>query len=133
MQQFITSSEACALLDRILQTVQSLSQAIIDIDRRTAPLVLESALPPVIVGEPSVPPPDERPIAPALTIKLSDLIREGMAARERRQRRPHPLKPRHSPPEATPIQLHARKRSKRPLRPTRDVEVVYRKNYRLVS
>lgn len=138
MQQFITSSEACALLDRVLQTVQSLNQARIDIVQRTTPPVLQPALPPVIVEEPIVLPSEDRPIAPVLTIKLSDLIREGAAAKERQRHRQRHHKAPSRPPtqEPPPILLHARQRPKRPLRPVRqarEVEVVYRRNYRLVS
>jgi hypothetical protein len=136
MQQFITSSEACALLDRILQTVQSLKLATAEVIQRTSPPAPQPVLPPAIVEEPTVLPLDERPIAPVLTIKLSDLIRESTAAKERRQQRQVPRLQKRAPDEPAPLLLHARPRPQRPLRPirqVREVEVVYRRNYRLVS
>lgn len=131
MQQFITSSEACALLDRILQTSQSLNKAISkyvlpNIQTKPAataipspPPVAETAVLPMKKAEPAVPSIDDAPIAPVLTIKLSDLVREGEYSRQRRLqqqrgRNQRPPKPRHK-------------------RQMRDVEVLYKRGFRMVS
>jgi hypothetical protein len=118
MQQLTTSAEACALLDRVLQTVQTLNRALASLQPQV-PSSAPQARPLPMVVRPVLPQLEDA-VAPVLTIKLSDLMREGTAARERRQQHTRPQRPN-------------RPRSK-PLRPQlRDVEVIYRKSYRVAS
>lgn len=128
MQQFITSTEACALLDRILQTVQTLNRARASLSpvQTRAPAIQERQPPPQplvfstpVVGTVVLPQPKE-PVIPVLTIKLADLMREGSAARARRQQHNRPPRP-------------TQRTRPKPLRPERDVEVIYRKSYRVAS
>jgi hypothetical protein len=116
MQQFITSAEALALLDRVLQTSQSLSAAI---DRFVRPIAA-APIQPVIVEEPTVLPEPPCPVAPVLTIKLADLMRESAAYQRR-----HPT-PKPKPQRTRPVIRNLTKTQ-------RDAEVLYRRSFRMVS
>lgn len=126
MQQFISSAEASALLDRILQTSQSLNRAIAQLavpvvakPVTPTPMAVEASLSPVEEAKLEVLPPPQRTVASVLTIKLADLVRESARAQQRRQA----LNPKHrSAPRPIPI----RKRGK-------EVEVVIRRSFRMVS
>src|SRR3954470_16711881 len=97
MQQFISSVEAQALLDRILQTSQSLNRAIAElavpvVEKHTAPtpVTVEASLSSVEKAKLEELSPPSRTVAPALTIKLADLIRESARAQQRRRQTLHP-------------------------------------------
>jgi hypothetical protein len=119
MQQFITSSEACALLDRVLKTVQSLNSAlelyvtkpIIQAQPLPAPAENMAVLPAVERVVPA-------PKAPVLTIKLSDLIRESENVQRRNKQHARHRRSNHQP---------------RHKRQAPNVEVVYRRSHRLAS
>jgi hypothetical protein len=125
MQQFISSVEAQALLDRILQTSQSLNRAIAQL---AAPVVETRIVPPPVTEEASLSSVEEakvevlplppRTVAPALTIKLADLVRESTRAQQRHRQTLHPK------PQPRPIPI--RKRGK-------EVEVLIRRSFRMVS
>lgn len=135
MQQFITSSEACALLDRILQTSQSLNWAINEYVRKDPLKPVIAAQPePVsaaIVPEPVVLPEPPRAVAPVLTIKLSDLMQARDEARRRRTQRGSQPQPAQEVRQARP-ERNERPPQHRP-KPLprsapRDVEVIYRRS-----
>jgi hypothetical protein len=136
MQQFITSSEACALLDRILQTSQSLNRAINEYVRNDPFAKPPEPIQAAILPEPVVLPTPERAVAPVLTIKLSDLMRVTDESRRRRTQRPSRPQPEkaHSAPSPT---SRPKEPSRRPMRSTRapEVEVIYRRSpsFRMVS
>lgn len=124
MQQYISSAEACTLLDRVLQTVQSLKTARAMFVQRIQvqapppppPQPEEALVSSVIEAEPALPPTDTRRVAPVLTIKLADLVQAGNAARARR------------------VQTGKSQRTaSRPQHNVRKVEILYRKGFRLVS
>lgn len=134
MQQFITSSEACGLLDRVLASVQNLNAA--------KAFMLSSVpnqvtLPATAAAEEECRPPIETvatpmtcelPVTssskkPVLTIKLGDLLREGEAARERRAQHNRPPRSTNRPiikPRQTPRNLP-------PMREIRTIEVLYKR------
>lgn len=132
MRQFITSTEACGLLDRLLSTVQNLNQTRMELfgkDIEEVPMVesrceeawapLETIIPPMF-EEPARLPKMERPV---LTIPLGDLLREGAAARERRgQHNPRPQRP-----VARPSRPRQPPRTNPPLRELRTIEVLYKR------
>jgi hypothetical protein len=110
MQQFLSSEEACVLLDTVLRTAQGLRRA----------FEAHGFLGTVAVDQadttPSKPP-LEPPVAPVLTIPLAALQREGELARRRRNQRSGRVNvPRRAPP-----------RSRTP------TEVIYRRGFKLVS
>jgi hypothetical protein len=137
MQQFLTSTEACGLLDRILASVQNLNATKASLfpsetnqvelmataaaeEEREAPP--ETLIPPMMEEMPVLPA-FERPVAPVLTIKLGDLLREGAAARERRAQHVRPPRPITRPPviqRQTPRNLP-------PMREIRTIEVLYKR------
>jgi hypothetical protein len=134
MQQFITSAEACALLDRILQTSQSLNRAFDEYVRKD-PLspppqpVVAAPIPAAIVAQPALLPQPMRPVAPVLTIKLSDLMNARDEARRRRAQRqtepsPQPQRAASAPP---PAPMHRPKALPRTHQRPREVEVIYRR------
>lgn len=109
-------AEACALLTRVLHTLQSLDRALALTVRKERPPV--PLVPTPLVAEA---PPKRRA---ALTIKLSDLQREGELARRRRPALPAPEPPTRSKPPS--LRPKAQRR-------VREAEVIYRKNFKLVS
>jgi hypothetical protein len=116
MQQYITSAEACQLLDRVLQTVQSLNAAFSALFPPPATIPEVRALE-ATVPEPSVVPAPE-PVAPVLTIKLSDLVRASDNVQRRNKQHKRHQRQNHQP-------RHERR--------VRNVEVVYRRAFRMVS
>lgn len=127
MHHNLSAAEACALLDRVLQTVQSLSEAYERLFPKV-PVSVEAQPANTQIhrekeAEQIVVPIVKRPVAPVLTIKLSDLVREG----ERAQRRKQTTTPSQRPP-AKRVPFRDRRRG-----PPREVEVIYRKGIRLVS
>ena len=137
MQQFITSSEACGLLDRVLASVQNLNAAKVSLfpsethqvelmataaaeEEREAPP--ETLIPPMMDELPAMPS-FEQPVAPVLTIKLGDLLREGAAARERRAQHNRPPRPVNRPSNK-PRQIP---RNLPPRREIRTIEVLYKR------
>ena len=130
MQQFITSAEACALLDRILQTSQSLNR-VIDEYVRHDPFAKPKIQPPELVVAPpveSVLPDPRKAVAPVLTIKLSDLMRAGDEARRRRTQHRNDPQPQQQQTQQRPPPP-AREHRPKPLRASpREVEVIYRRS-----
>lgn len=127
MHHHLSAAEARALLDRVLQTVQSLSETYerlfprvpVSVEAQPANNQNDREKEAELIVVPRV----KKPVAPALTIKLSDLIREGERAQRRKQNATPPQQP---PTKRVPF------RDRRRGRP-REVEVVYRKGFRLVS
>jgi hypothetical protein len=125
MQHTLSSAEVCDLLDRALQTSQSLNRAM----RQLFPPILATpASPPSVpVLTTSVSPANEaklgvlpippKPAAPVLTIKLADLLQ---AAERKRNHQP--------PPKRAPRSVPTYRR-----RPERFVEVVHRRSFKMVS
>lgn len=121
MQQFITSAKACELLDRVLQTVQTLNQ--------TRELFFGNALKIVPTAGPIVLPTERMSVAPVLTIKLADLVREGAEARERRNQHSRPQRPVNKPRQQQlliPRKPHF-------TRELRAVEILYKRTHKLAS
>lgn len=128
MQQSLTSSEVCGLLDRVLNTLNTLNKVRTSLQEKesisevqTIRVNTESRQ--VSRAEPGV---CHQSITPVLTIKLADLVREGNAARARRGQHVRPQRPIKPPtPRVT-------SRVTLPLREVRTIEVLY-KRQRLAS
>lgn len=132
MGQFITSTEACALLDQILNTIQHLTKtraSLAGVPSVTGaePAKVEPMVQAELVREPIAVKVPERAKSSVLTITLADLVREGSAARERRNQHVRPQRP--QKPRAVP-QLAPQRLP--PLREVRTIEVLY-KRQRLAS
>lgn len=121
MQQFITSAKACELLNRVLQTVQTLNQ--------TRELFFGNASKPAPIAGPMVLPTERMSVAPVLTIKLADLVREGAEARERRNQHSRPQRPVNKPrqhQQFIPKKSHF-------TRDLRAIEILYKRTHKLAS
>ena len=123
----IDPAEACALLDHVLQTVQSLDTAFaryfpkvpVSVEAQPPASLTSKQIHREIEAELTVSPVERRPAVPVLTIKLSDLIREAERAKNHRQFK------------APAQQRRPWKHKRRHRHPATDVEVVYRKGFRV--
>lgn len=127
MQQFITPAESSALLDRVLQTVRSLSDARTSLFGKDLGVVAtQDTMETGAVVAPVLSSIVGRPVAPVLTIKLDDLMRAGAEARERRNQHVRPQRPVNK-------QRQQPQKGFQSLRELRSIEVLYRRTHRMAS
>lgn len=131
MQQAIRPSEACALLDQVLRTLQTINQVVASISVKPKEMRVIAQPEPVMEQRKVVQLVEEHPVSPVLTIKLADLIREGSAARDRRNQHIRPQRAFNTRPQPRPQpKPQVRPRS---MYETRTIEVMYKRTHKMAS